>query len=285
MISISPQELRLLSQFIYRISGVRLDDSKAYLFESRLGVMLQELQCGSFTELHARIRKDGTRQLERRLLDLITTGETSFFRDQTPFELLQQKILPDLIDRKNRTRGSAKTMTLRIWSAACSSGQEVYSIAMILKELLGSSSPFEIRLLGTDISGQAVATASRGIYSRIEVERGLNGHKLSRHFIPQDDSRWKIQDELRAMATFRTFNLLSDLTSLGRFDIILCRNVAIYFSEKDRQGLFNRLANALEPEGSLLIGATESLAGSYPQYSPQRHMRSVFYTVQKAAAT
>lgn len=280
MIAISPQELRLFSQFITRISGVCLDDSKAYLLENRLGVMLRELDCGTFTELHTRIHRDTTRKLERRLLDLITTGETSFFRDQTPFDLLQQKILPDLIDRKTRLRGRTAPVPLRIWCAACSTGQEVYSIAMLLKELLGDTSPFDIHLLGTDISDQAVATASRGVYSRIEVERGLPGDRLARHFVAQDEATWKIQDELRAMATFRTYNLLSDLKRLGRFDVILCRNVAIYFSEKDRQGLFSRLAEVLEPEGSLLIGATESLAGCGPHYASHRHMRSVYYRVQ-----
>jgi chemotaxis protein methyltransferase CheR len=283
VIPISPQELRLFSQLIYGISGVCLDDSKAYLLENRLGVMLRDLQCSTFTELHTRIRRDGTRKLERRLLDLVTTGETSFFRDQTPFDLLQQKILPDLIDRKSRLHGRSRTIPLRIWSAACSTGQEIYSIAMILRELLGTASPFEIRLLGTDISDQAVATASRGIYNRIEIERGLPTNKLSRHFLLQDESTWKVHDDLRAMASFRTFNLQSDLTGLGRFDIILCRNVAIYFSEKDRQDLFNRLEHALEPEGALLIGATESLGSSCPQFIPHRHMRSVYYKVHKGA--
>jgi chemotaxis protein methyltransferase CheR len=154
---------------------------------------------------------------------------------------------------------------------------------MILKELLSSSSHFDIRLLGTDISDQAVATASRGIYSRIEIERGLPSDKLSRNFIPLDEATWKIQDELRAMVTFRTFNLQADLASLGRFDIILCRNVAIYFSEKDRQALFTRLTQALEPEGFLLIGATETLAGALPQYVAHRHLRSVYYQISKSA--
>jgi chemotaxis protein methyltransferase CheR len=281
VIKISPEELRVFSQHIHGISGISLDASKGYLLESRLGPMLSDHKCASFSELFAHIRGDITRKLERRLLDLITTGETSFFRDQTPFELLQHKVLPDLIDRRTRAFGPTRTVPLRIWSAACSTGQELYSIAILLRELLGSASRFDIRLLGTDISDQAVAAASRGEFNRVEIERGLPPEKLSRYFTLQGESTWKIRDELRGLATFRTFNLFSDLLALGRFDIVLCRNVAIYFTEKDRRDLFNRIERVLEPDGVLMIGATESLTGLCPQYASHRYMRSVYYQVAR----
>ena len=279
MTKIAPDELKAFGQYIHRISGIWLDESKGYLLESRLGGMLRDEGCASFSELLYRIRGDGTRKLERRVIDQITTGETLFFRDQTPFELLQHKILPDLIDRKTRAQRMAGPIPLRIWSAACSNGQEVYSIAMILKEMLGGADRYQIRLLGTDISDQAVATASRGMYNRIEIERGLPQEKLRRYFTPQADGAWKICDELRAMATFRTHNLMTDFSALGRFDIILCRNVAIYFSDPDRKDVFDRLGKAMEPDGYLLIGATESLSGLCPQYLSHRYLRSVYYQV------
>lgn len=150
---------------------------------------------------------------------------------------------------------------------------------MVLKELLGNSERFQIRLLGTDISDQAVATASRGIYNRMEIERGLPPEKLQRYFTPEADGAWKIRDELRAMATFRSLNLMIDFLALGRFDIVFCRNVAIYFNDADRTSLFNRFQKVMEPDGYLMIGATESLSGLCPQYVSHRYLRSVYYQV------
>jgi len=284
VIQITPDELKVFSQFIYGLCGIVLDGSKAYLLESRLVGMLRETQCKTFSELYYAIRADATRKLQRQLIDQITTGETLFFRDQAPFELLQHKILPDLIDRRTRAAG-AGAIPIRIWSAACSNGQEVYSIAMILKDLLGGSPRYNIRLMGTDISDQAVSTASRGKYSRIEIERGLPPEKLNRHFQSEPDGTWKVRDELRAMATFRTLNLMEDFTSLGRFDIVFCRNVAIYFNDKDRQNLFNRIERVMEPDGYLLIGATESLSGFCPQYQSHRYLRSIYYQTGPPAPT
>jgi chemotaxis protein methyltransferase CheR len=277
MTSITPDERKAFSQHIHRLSGIWLDESKGYLLESRLGGLLRDLGCTTFSELLYRIRGDPTRKLERTLLDLITTGESLFFRDQAPFELLQHKILPDLIDRRTQGRSASLPVPLRIWSAACSTGQEVYSVAMLLTELLGPLDRYQIRLLGTDISDKAVASASRGLFNRIEIERGLPADKLRRYFTPQADGAWKVRDELRAMTTFRTLNLIEDFTSLGRFDIILCRNVAIYFDDRHRTELFNRLARVLEPDGYLIIGATESLSGICPQYVSHRYLRSVYY--------
>ena len=279
-IAITPDELKAFGQFLHRISGIWLDASKGYLLESRLGGMLQDEKCGTFSELLYKIRGDSTKRLERKFLDQITTGETLFFRDQSPFELLQHKVLPDLIDRRTKAQRFPGPIPIRIWSAACSNGQEVYSIAMVLKELLGSNlDRFQIRLLGTDISDQAVATASRGSYNRLEIERGLPQDKLRRYFTPEAEGAWKINDELRAMASFRTLNLMTDFSALGRFDIILCRNVAIYFQDQDRADVFNRLGRSLEPDGYLLIGATESISSLCPQYASHRHLRSVFYQV------
>ena len=284
--TISLEELRAFAQYVHKLTGISLDDSKGYLLESRLGGMLTETGAGTFGELLFKIKGDMTRRLERKLIDQITTGETLFFRDQAPFELLAHKILPDLIDRRSAAQRFPGPIPIRIWSAACSNGQEVYSIAMILKELLGSSDRYQVRLLGTDISDQAVATASRGVYNRVEIERGLPADKLRRYFTPEPDGARKVKDELRAMAPFRTFNLLGDYGALGRFDLVLCRNVAIYFTETDRTDVFNRLGKAMEPDGYLLIGATESLSGLCPQYVSHRHLRSVFYqTVQPGGST
>lgn len=274
--SILPDEVKVLSQYIYTLSGISLDESKGYLLESRLTPLLKEHNLGSYSELYFRAKSDATRALPRRIVDAITTGETSFFRDASPFELLQHKILPDLIDKRSRTSPPGRPIPLRILSAACSSGQEIYSIAILLKELLIDLSRYDIRLMGVDISDAAVAAASRGVYNAIEIERGLPKDKLSRYFIP-DGSTWRIRDEIRGMATFRTLNLMEDFRGVGRFDIVLCRNVAIYFKEEDRKRLFTRITSILEPDGYLIIGSTESLTGICPQYDPKRYLRSVFY--------
>jgi chemotaxis protein methyltransferase CheR len=274
---IDPAEFKVFAPYIHSLCGVVLDDSKAYLIETRLGGLAQENGCSTFSELYYKARSDASKSLPRQIIDAITTNETLFFRDSAPFEMLQYKILPDLIDRrKSKALSRSVPVPLRIWSAACSTGQELYSIAIILKEILGDLNQYNLRLIGTDISNRAVAQASRGIYNKTEIERGLPGGKLERYFSILDGG-WKIKDEIRAMVSFSHINLLDNFPSLGKFDIIFCRNVAIYFSDQDKTLLYKRLASMLEPDGYLIIGGTESLTGISSLFAPQRHMRSVFY--------
>jgi chemotaxis protein methyltransferase CheR len=270
-------EFKVFAQYIHSLCGVSLDGSKAYLIETRLGGLAQDNGCSSFSEFYYKARSDSSKLLPRQIIDAITTNETLFFRDSAPFEMLQYKILPELIDRrKNMSYSRSSPLSLRIWSAACSTGQEVFSIAIILKEMLGNMNQYNLRLVGTDISNRAVAQASRGVYNKIEIDRGLPAGKLDRYFSMTDEG-WKVRDEIRAMATFKTLNLLEDFSGLGRFDIIFCRNVAIYFSDQDKAILYKKLATALEPDGYLVIGGTESLTGVSSLFAPQRHLRSVFY--------
>jgi chemotaxis protein methyltransferase CheR len=275
MIKLLPEEHQPLARYIYSICAVSLDQSKAYLMEGRLGSLAEEAGCGSFTRLIEKARADSGRALERRIIDAITTNETLFFRDTAPFELLRHKIVPELIDRRARS-GSCR---ISIWSAACSTGQEIYSIAILLKELLGDPDRYGVRLMGTDISDHAVARASRGLYNAAEIARGLSDPLRDKYFRCTPEG-WQIRDEIRAMASFRHFNLMSDLSALGRFDVIFCRNVAIYFSEADKISLFRRIERALQPAGCLVIGAMESLNGLCPQFESKRHLRSVYYQVK-----
>ncbi len=279
MIKLKGDEGRVFSQYIHTLCGVHLDDSKGYLLESRLFTLLQETNSASFSELYVKARGDTSKTLARRIVDAVTTGETSFFRDDSPFDLLQYKLLPELIDRRKKALPAGAVVPLRIWSAACSTGQEVYTIAMILKELLGNLNGYNIRLLGTDISDQAVARASAGVFNQIEIERGLKGDRLSRYF-SQVNGGWKVRDELRAMASFRKLNLMEDFKGLDVFDIIFCRNVAIYFLEADKLRLFQRIGGVMAPDGALVIGSTESLAGLCPQFEAMRYLRSVFYRLK-----
>jgi chemotaxis protein methyltransferase CheR len=281
---LQPDEMAVLAKYIHSVSGISLDASKGYLIESRLAGLASELGCGNYSELYFKAKADAAGKVRRRIIDAITTGETLFFRDNAPFELLRHKIIPDLIDARTKAATGTGPIPIRIWSAACSSGQEIYSIGIALKETLGNNSRFDIRMMGTDIADKAVAAASRGIFGRVEIERGLPPATLQRWFTPVDGG-WKIHDEIRGLASFRTLNLMEDVSSLGRFDIVFCRNVAIYFNEPDRTAVFRRLGRTLEPDGYLVIGSTESLSGICPEYESKRHLRCVYYQHRSVAGS
>lgn len=274
MIKIAPEELKLISQYIQTITGIYLDQSKSYLFETRLSSIAESHGCKSYQELHLKARQEPSKKIEREIIDAITTNETLFFRDKGPFELLQHKILPEIIDL--RSSKSAMKTRIKIWSAASSTGQELYSIAIVIKELLRDLSNYSFTLFGTDISDAAISQASYGKYNRFEIERGLERKYLEKYFTLFGDS-WKIKDEIRAMVNFKKLNLMEPFSSLGKFDIIFCRNVAIYFTLEDRKKLFDKLADCLADDGYLVIGSTESLTGVCPRFIPKRHLRSIFY--------
>lgn len=261
------------TRFIHELTGMVLDRSKTYLVETRLGGLLSALGCGTYSELFYKVRNDAA--LKNTVIDRITTQDTGFFRDQGVFEMLQLEILPRLIEARRQYPGQPR-VSLRIWSAGCSTGQEVYSIAIALKDLLGDLSPYAFEIVGTDISQAAVDKASAGIYSTFEIERGLSPAALLRHFKTEGD-QFRVSDELRSLVSFRKLNLHEEFGSLGRWDIIFCRNVAVDFSEADKKNLFDRFHTALLPGGALVIGSTEALLGLCPQYTARRHLRSVFY--------
>jgi chemotaxis protein methyltransferase CheR len=276
MAKILPEEFKTFSTYIQAISGIYLDQTKAYLVETRLAGLLQELGCSTFSELYFKAKADLTKKIQGKIIDAMTTGETLFFRDASPFELLQHKIIPDLLDRRNSNGGKSAPINIRIWSAACSTGQEVYSIGMVLKDLLVDLSKYNIKLLGTDLSDAAVARASYGFFNSFEIGRGMPADRLQKYFLREKDG-WKIKDEIRGMASFSKVNLMENLVGLGKFDVIFCRNVAIYFTEEERKNLFNKMGGALEQNGYLIIGSTESLTGIAPQFEPKRYLRSVYY--------
>jgi chemotaxis protein methyltransferase CheR len=275
-LKISQDEIKLFSKYIYDVSGINIELSKAYLLETRLGRLLQAEKCASYRDFYQKAKTDPSKRLEKMIIDAITTNETLFFRDTSPFELLKHKILPEIIDRQSSKVGANK---IRIWSSACSTGQEVFSIAIVLSELLGQRHSFNIQLLGTDLSDAAIQQASYGVYNKFEIERGLPRERLQRYFTSSGGD-WKIKDEIRSIVSFRKMNLMQPLTGLGKFDIIFCRNVAIYFTLEDRKKLFEKIADTLEPQGYLIIGSTESLTGVCPRFVPKRHLKSIFYQLR-----
>jgi chemotaxis protein methyltransferase CheR len=274
-IKVTPTEFKEFSKYILDISGIALDLGKEYLLETRLGPILTRLGCDSYVELLRKAKSDLKKTLENEIIDAISTNETYFFRDKSPFQLLQHKIFPDLIDKRSSKNMGLKP-TLRLWSAANSTGQEIYSIAMTLLEMGITSKNYNIKLYGTDISDAAIAQASYGLYNKFEVARGLDPGRLNRYFDSHED-RYKIKDELRAMVQFKKMNLMKPFMGMGKFDIILCRNVMIYFTTQDRRKIYQNISSVLEPDGYLLIGSTESLVNDTDLYVSNKYLNSVFY--------
>ena len=271
-VKIKPEEMSVLGKYIKDKSGIVLDASKDYLFESRLGPLLEQYNCQDYVSLLDMAKRDFSGKISAAFIDAVCTNETSFFRDLSPFQLIVQKLAPDFYER------TAFSGTFNFWSAASSTGQEVYSVIMQLLDAGICPPKLKMRFIATDISDKAIAKASRGSYSKFELARGMDGVKLHKHFNQKGDE-WSIRDEIRAMVSFRKLNLLDPmaLNALGKFDLILCRNVAIYFSPEDKRKLFNCIATMLSPEGSLIIGSTESLIGVTDRFVRREFRGGIFY--------
>jgi chemotaxis protein methyltransferase CheR len=281
MQKITPTELTVLAKYIHEISGIVLDQSKDYLIESRLGPLLQREEFPNYSVLKNVASSDKSGRLAALIIDAITTNETSFFRDKHPFELLVHKLIPDCIKRQME-QGEAIKPAINIWCAASSTGQEVYSVAMAIKESLGNLNNYRINIFGTDISKAVLSVASDGRYSKIEISRGISDERLKRHFSP-DGQRWRISEELRSIIQFRQLNLLQPSSAFNKFDIIFCRYVAIYFSRENRKLLFNKLADQLKNNGVLLIGGTESIIGLTNRFSQKRIRNTTYYELNMDA--
>lgn len=267
------QDIDAVCGLVLDLCGVYLDETKAYLIESRLGTLAKREGCSSYVALTQRARVTGDLKLKQDIVDAITTQETLFFRDNSPFEALRNKALPELFDAKEKTPFPRR---IRIWSAACSTGQEPYSIAMTLIDLIPDIERWDIQILATDISDAAIAKASRGVYAEHEVARGATASHLDRYFV-REQQNWRISDRVRSLVAFRRYNLHDSFHSLGQFDVVFCRNVAIYFTPEARQRLFFRIADAMAAHSYLFVGASESLMNYGERFQPQHHCRSVFY--------
>ena len=272
-LGINDLEYRAITAYIYNLCGIHLTDEKRYLIENRLGPIVKKYNYSNYSELYFKAKTDSTNQLDAEIVDAITTNETSFFRDGSPFELLTHKIIPEFY-----TQNSQST-ELKIWSAASSTGQELYSIVMVLRELLGTFEGYNIRILGTDISDDMISKASRAAYSQFELNRGLSERQIQKYFHKRMDNLYYINDELRSICCFQKFNLFDSFMPLGKFDIIFLRNVAIYFNLDDKKYIFDRLADQLKPGGLLIIGSTESLLGVTEKYQSNSYKNSIYYTV------
>jgi chemotaxis protein methyltransferase CheR len=252
---ITPEDYSYLSALLRTKSGLALGPGKEYLLESRLPPVAKAYGFASVNELVATLRAGPHQELIKAVCDAMTTGETFFFRDTVPFDLLRTTILPEAADRCRRA-GRA----LRIWSAAASTGQEAYSIAMLLADMGVQLSGVRVDVVATDFASHALNRARRGLFTQIEVQRGLPERYLRQFFINTPDG-YRLADDIRRRVAFRELNLLESFRSLGQFDVILCRNVLIYFDSLTKKDVLDRLSSALTPGGYLFLGATETAFG------------------------
>jgi chemotaxis protein methyltransferase CheR len=252
---ITPDDYSYLSTLLRTKSGLALGPGKEYLLESRLPPVAKAYGFGSVNELVSILRAGPHQELIKAVCDAMATGETFFFRDTVPFEIMRTTILPELAERCRRG-GRA----LRIWSSAASTGQEAYSIAMLIAEMGVQLSGVRIELVATDFSSQALNRARRGVFTQIEVQRGLPERYLRQFFINTPEG-FRLSDDIRRRVAFKELNLLESFRSLGQFDIVLCRNVLIYFDTMTKKDVLDRLSSALVPGGYLFLGATETAFG------------------------
>ncbi|MFA5950117.1 MAG: protein-glutamate O-methyltransferase CheR [Hyphomicrobium sp.] len=263
------QSFDALCEFLRRSSGLVMEQSKRYLVESRVMPIVRRERLSGLDELVSRLQKGQSPKLAKDVIEAMTINETYFFRDKTPFDQFRTVMLPKLLTARQSEK------RLRIWSAAASTGQEAYSLAMILDEFAPKLSGWKIEILGTDLSDGVLEKARKGVYSQFEVQRGLPTPMLLRHFNQIGDS-WQISEAMRSKVTFRQLNLLSDFNSLGKFDVIYCRNVLIYFDPMRKQDILTRMSRLLSPEGFLLLGASESLIGLKTDLVAHTEHRSLF---------
>jgi chemotaxis protein methyltransferase CheR len=256
-------------------SGLVIGMDKIYLLETRLGGILKRENLSDLNQLADRLRRPGD-PVARDVVEAMTTNESFFFRDDKPFIHFRAQALPRLVAA--RPPGS----TIRVWSAASSSGQEAYSLAMIVAESKAVLGDRKVEIIGTDIARDQLARARDGLYSQFEVQRGLPVQMLMRYF-KKEDSNWRINDAIKAMAQFREFNLLSDLRSLGRFDIVFCRNVLIYFDQPTKARVLGAIAGVMPADGILYLGGAETVLGITPRFAPLPAERGVYGVVDASA--
>jgi chemotaxis protein methyltransferase CheR len=272
----TPAEFEFVAQLLKRRSGLVINSDKLYLLESRLGPVGRKHSLAGLPAIAAKL-KAGDEALARDVTEAMTTNESFFFRDKTPFDHFEKLMLPAML------KARAGSKRLRIWCAAASTGQEPFSLAMLLKEKQAQLKDWRIDILGTDLSSEVLARAKSGLYSQFEVQRGLPVQLMVKYFTKERD-QWRIKDDVRSMVEYRQMNLLDSFVGLGTFDIIYCRNVLIYFDEGTKRGILERMAQLLPDDGYLLLGAAETVVGITNAFSPLEGAQGVSVKASAKAA-
>jgi chemotaxis protein methyltransferase CheR len=283
MIELSLQEFKLLKNYLHETCGIDIPEEKSYLFRTRLSDILEEEHIPSFNELYRRLKSEKNDDLEKNIIAMMTTNETSFFRDIHPFKAFREKLLPGYIEHVSSSLSLFQPQ-ISIWSAGCSTGQEPYSIAMLvfdIKEKNPETCRGNVSILATDISHNVLEQARSGLYSRNEVERGLD-ESYRKRFFTYYNKKWKVHESIRKMITFREFNLSKQCgAKIGPFDFIFCRNVIIYFAVELKKKLLNFYHDILNPGGILMIGASENLYKLTDRFQTIYEGPTTYYRVKK----
>jgi chemotaxis protein methyltransferase CheR len=271
----TPLDYEYLQKLLKDRSGLVLSADKKYLLESRLLPLARKAGVPGISELVQKM-KGGSEAMINDVVEAMTTNETFFFRDKTPFDHFKDSVLPELI------KARAGRKSLRIWCAASSTGQEPYSLAMLIKEKAAELSGWRIEIIATDLSPEVLEKSKSGMYTQFEVQRGLPIQLLVKNF-KQVGTMWQLNADIRSMVQFRQFNLLQDYAGLGKFDVIFCRNVLIYFDQAAKTDIFGRLMRANEPDGYLFLGAAETVVGLTDAYRVCPKRRGVYLPNTSAA--
>lgn len=269
------EDFELLSKILMERSGLVLSEEKIYLLESRLTPIARKKGMETLDDLINEVRLRRKEDLLREITDAMTTNESFFFRDNTPFDLFREEVMPAIL------KSRATNKRLRIWCAAASTGQEPYSLAIILKEMEAQLKGWKIEILGTDLTQQVLDKAKAGIYSQFEVQRGLPIKLLMKYFT-QAGEMWQISETIRKMVNYRPFNLLDNYSGLGKFDVIFCRNVLIYFNQDTKGQVLDRLRGQLIEDGTLFLGAAETVLGLTDKFKPVPGKRGMYHTADHA---
>ena len=264
-----PEDFDFVSNLVKDRSGLVLTKDKAYLLESRLMPVARKRGMKGLEDLVSALRLRPEEALLREVTEAMTTNESFFFRDLKPFDLFRDNVLPHLLE----TRRDRKNF--RVWCAAASSGQEPYSLGIILKEQAAKMAGWRHEIIGTDISTEMLAKAKAGLYSQFEVQRGLPIQLLVKYFKKRDDM-WEADPALRSMVQYKEFNLLDRLTPLGKFDVVFCRNVLIYFDQPTKKKVLDQIADMMPEDGLLFLGGAETVLGISDKFKPVSGQRGVY---------
>ena len=262
------QDFEFVAQLLRKRAGIVLTGDKMYLLESRLAPLARKEGLPSIDDLIHVVRARREERLIGQVVDVMTTNETFFFRDKTPFDHLKDAILPALAQARRGSR-------IRIWCAACSTGQEAYSIAMMLDQNPQLTQGVPVEIVATDISDRCLERARQGLFTQFEVQRGLPIQMLMHYFTQQDD-HWRISERLRSQVTFRKQNLIEPTASLGKFDVVFCRNVLVYFDGPTKTDVLDRVGQQLNPGGFLMLGAAESVIGLSTGFEATQDRRGLY---------
>ncbi len=271
--SLDSADAEYVRGLVHRRAAIRLDTSQDYLIENRLAPLAEAQRIsGGIAELVSRAR-NGDHVLGVKITEALATHETSFFRDSAPFDVLAKSVLPRLVEARRATQA------INIWSAACSTGQEPYSLAMLLLEKFPVLESWRVRITATDMSAPVVAQAAEGLFKQLDVNRGLPASYLVKYF-DREGASWRIKSRVRQLVQFRQANLMDSWAGLQRPDIVLLRNVLIYFDGDTKRAILDRVRQTIAADGALFLGSAETLLKVATGWSPQLDGKVTYYTVQ-----